>query len=67
MSSQKSSTSEDGLVHGGVVEVEVGLVGVEAVPVVGLGDRVPGPVGRLEILEDDAGFLDIYRGVSLQT
>ena len=38
----------------GVVEVEVGLVGVEAVPVVGAGDRVPGPVGGLEVLEDDA-------------
>ena len=39
----------------GVVVVEVGLVGVEAVPEVGLGHRVPRPVRRLEVLEDDAG------------
>ena len=38
-----------------VGEVEVGLVGVEAVPEVRLGDRVPRPVRRLEVLEDDAG------------
>ena len=36
-----------------IVEVEVRLVGVEAVPVVGAGDRIPGPVGGLEVLEDD--------------
>ena len=39
----------------GVVEVEVGLVAVEAVPEVGAGHRVPRPVRRLEVLEDDAG------------
>ena len=37
-----------------VLPVQVGLVRVEAVPVVLPGDRVPGPVRRLEILEDDA-------------
>jgi hypothetical protein len=36
-----------------VVEVEVGLVRVEPVPVVCLGHRVPRPVRRLKILEDD--------------
>ena len=36
-----------------VVEVEVGLVAEEAVPVVRLGDRVPGPVRGLGVLEDD--------------
>ena len=46
---------EDGRLDGGVVEVEVGLVGVEAVPVVLAGHRVPGPVRRFEVLEDDAG------------
>ena len=45
---------QHGAPHGRVVEVEVGLVGVEAVPVVGLGHRIPGPVRRLEVLEDDA-------------
>jgi glycosidase len=32
-----------------VVEVEVGLVRVEPVPVIRLGDRIPGPVRRLVI------------------
>ena len=40
-----------------VLEIEVGLVGEEAVPVVGIGDRVPGPIRRLRVLEDDAGVL----------
>ena len=39
-----------------VLEVEVGLVGVEAVPVVLLGDRIPRPVRGLEVLEDDPRF-----------
>src|SRR6516225_1678595 len=30
---------------------------IEAVPVVRLGDRIPGPVGKLEVLEDDPRFL----------
>ncbi len=58
--------SEDGLVDRRVVEIQVRLVRVKAVPVVGLGHRVPGPVGMLEILEDDPGFLELV-GVSLQT
>ena len=40
--------------HLRVLPVQVGLVGVEAVPVVGAGDRVPRPVGALEVAEDDA-------------
>ena len=34
---------EQRLVHGGVLEVQVGLVRVEAVPEVGARDRVPAP------------------------
>ncbi len=56
--------AEDGLVDGEVVVVEVGLVRVEAVPVKGVGDRVPGPVGQLEVLEDDAGFLEAVARVA---
>ena len=44
---------KDRLPDGRVVEVQVGLVGIEAVPEVGLGDVVLGPVRRLEVLEDD--------------
>ncbi len=46
--------AQHGLVHRRVVEVQVRLVGEEAVPVVLLGDGVPRPVRGLEILEDDA-------------
>ena len=42
--------------HFGIVEVEIGLVRIEAVPVVGLGNRVPGPVGALGVDEDDPGL-----------
>ena len=43
--------------HQRIVEVEVGLVGEEAVPVVGLGRLVPGPVGFFRVGEDDARVL----------
>ena len=42
------------LQHLGIVEIEVRLVAEEAVPVERLGDRIPGPVGRLGVGEDDA-------------
>ena len=42
------------LQHARIVEIEIGLVRIEAVPVIGAGDRVPGPVGPLGIDEDDA-------------
>ena len=48
--------AEHRLLDGRVVVVEVGLVGVEAVPVVLLGHRIPRPVRGLEVLEDDAGI-----------
>ena len=45
---------EHGFAHFGIVPVQVRLVRVEAMPVIGLGDRVPGPVGGFEIFKDDA-------------
>ena len=45
---------EDGFFHLRVVEVQVGLMVVEAVPVIRARDRIPAPVRALEILEDDA-------------
>ena len=48
----------------GVLPVEIRLVRVEAMPVVRLRDRVPAPVGRLEVLEDDAGVLVLVDGVA---
>ena len=46
---------DDGQQNARIVEVEVGLVREEAVPVVGARVRVPGPVRFLGIVEDDAG------------
>ena len=40
--------------HQRVIEVQVGLMRKEAMPVVGLGRLVPGPVGFLRVGEDDA-------------
>jgi hypothetical protein len=54
---------DDGVVHPRVVEVEVRLVVVEAVPEIGVGDRVPGPVRGLDILEDDPRFAVLVGGV----
>ena len=45
---------QQSVVNGRIVEIEIGLVRVEPVPVVRLRDGIPGPVRRLEILEDDA-------------
>ncbi len=42
------------LQHARILEVEIGLMAEEAVPVVLLGDRIPCPVRRLGIGEDDA-------------
>ncbi len=47
-----------------VVEVEVGLVAEEAVPVVLLRHRVPGPVRGLGVGEDDARALVLLVGVA---
>ena len=54
MRSQKRMTLSDRLEHVGVVEVEVGLVAEEAVPVELLRLRIPRPVRLLGVGEDDA-------------
>ena len=56
--------AKDGSPHSGVAVVEVRLVGVEPMPVVRLRDRIPGPVRRLEVLEDYPGFLVAIGGVA---
>ena len=48
---------DDRFQHLRVVEVQVGLVAVETVPEILLGDRVPGPVRGLGVEEDDARVL----------
>ncbi|GAX59041.1 hypothetical protein SO3561_10618 [Streptomyces olivochromogenes] len=51
---------DDLFLDGGVLVVEVGLVGEEAVPEVLLADRVEGPVGGLGVDEDDPGVLVLF-------
>ena len=46
---------EHGPLDLGIVVVEIGLVAEEPMPVVRVGDRVPGPVRLLRVHEDDAG------------
>ena len=55
---------EHGAPHLGVVEVEIGLMGVEPMPVVRPGHRIPRPVRRLEILEDQPGLAVPVRRVA---
>ncbi len=54
----------DGLSNERVVEVEVRLMGEEPVPVVRLGDRIPRPVRRLGVLEDDPDVVEAVRRVT---
>ena len=55
---------EDFFLHRRVVVVEVRLVSIKAVPIVGLGHGVPGPVGGLEVLKDDAYVLVLVWGIA---
>ena len=55
---------QDGLDHLRVVMVQVGLMGEEAMPVVGLCLRVPGPVRIFGIAENDPGFRKFFVGVA---
>ncbi len=52
------------LKHTRIVEVEVRLVRIEAVPEEGMRLRVPGPVGLLGVDEDDAGAEIMLVGVA---
>ena len=52
---------EQGFVHGGRGVVQVGLMGEEPMPVIGIGRMVPVPIGVLDVLEDDAGVV-VFRG-----
>jgi len=45
--------AQDRFKDGGIVEIEVGLVGIEAMPEIGLCNRIPCPVGAMRVYEDD--------------
>src|ERR1700694_5879842 len=55
---------EDRILDLWVVEVQVGLMRVETVPVVRVRHVVPRPVGGLEVLEDDARVLVALVGLA---
>src|SRR5271169_7198253 len=42
------------LADGGIVVIQIGLMAEEAMPVVSLGDGVPGPIGHLGVEKDDS-------------
>ena len=47
-----------------IVEIQIRLMRIEAMPVIRFGDGVPGPIGRFEILEDDARVLVLLRRIA---
>ena len=53
-----------GLVHRRVIEIQIRLVRIEAMPVIRLRHRIPRPVRSLEIFEDDPRFLVFLRRIA---
>src|SRR5947208_10484697 len=47
-----------------IVEIEVGLAGVKAMPIIRLRDRIPAPVRHFGIEKDDARFLEFIASVA---
>ena len=56
--------AKHGAPHGRVVVIQIGLVGIEAVPVIRFGYRVIGPVRCFKIGEDDARALVLLRRIA---
>ena len=63
-SSQNRITSTTAAEHARIVEIQIGLVRVEAMPIIGLRHRVPRPVRFFGIDEDDAGFREFLVGIA---
>ena len=57
ISSQNSIDIEHGFANTGIIEIQVGLMRVEAMPIKGFGLIVPGPVRLFGVEEDDRGVL----------
>src|SRR5205823_3649423 len=51
-------------VHRGIVEIQIRLMRIKAVPVIRFRNRVPRPVRGLKIFEDDARVFVFFRGVA---
>ena len=52
------------IVHGRVIKVQVRLMRIKAMPIVCFGDRVPRPVRRLEVFENDSCITVFFRRVA---
>ena len=52
------------VLHMGVIIIEVRLMRIEAVPVVGSGQGVPGPVGGFKVLEDYSGIFVFFGSIT---
>ena len=52
------------LVHCRIVEIQIRLMRIKAVPVIRFRDRIPRPVRSLEIFEDDARVLVFFRRIA---
>ncbi len=51
------------LLHFGILEVQIRLMGIKTMPVIGSGNRIPGPVAVLEILKDNSRILILLGAV----
>ena len=54
----------DGFVHGRVLEIQVRLMGIEAMPVICFRDRIPGPVRCFEIFKNNSRVFVFFRCVT---
>ena len=52
------------LVDGRMVKIQIRLVKIKAVPIVGVGHRVPGPIGWFVVFENDPCALAFFRRVA---
>ena len=53
-----------GTLYQGIVKIQIGLMGIEAMPEIRFRNGIPSPVGRLEIFEDDPCFFVFFGRVT---
>ncbi len=52
---------EERFLHCRILEIQVRLMGVEPMPIVGIGDSIPRPIRNFEVLENDSSFWISFR------
>src|SRR5207253_9272166 len=55
---------EERVVDRRIIEIQIGLMRIEAMPIVRMRNRIPRPIRRFEILEDDSRVLILFRRVA---